>query len=213
MPLSNMLALMFAMFLMAASPGPGVMATVARCFSGGVKPAILLGCGIVTGDLVFLLAAIFGLSYIAEAIGALFVIIKIAGACYLMWIGAKAIFSDGWKQPVFKQQEDGGTKKREYRSSDFLSGLAITLGNPKVIVFYLSFLPTFVDLQHLSKIDVMLTVMIVVTVLSIVLLAYIFATTTAKTFLSSAERNRKYFSKAGGVMLFGSGIFLLGKTS
>ncbi len=78
-----------AMLILAASPGPGVFATVARALSSGFRPAVGVIAGIVAGDIIFLGLAVFGLSVIAQAMGEFFFIIKIVGGAYLIWLGLK----------------------------------------------------------------------------------------------------------------------------
>ena len=87
MSLLSVLLLAGAMFVLAATPGPGVFATVARALASGFVPAAELVVGIVIGDLVYLLLAIFGLGALAAVLGELFVVVKYAGAAYLLWLG------------------------------------------------------------------------------------------------------------------------------
>jgi len=73
--------------VLAASPGPGVFATVARSLASGFRPALAVICGIILGDIIFLLLATFGLSMIAQALGDLFLVVKICGGAYLVfWV-------------------------------------------------------------------------------------------------------------------------------
>ena len=146
MSLISLLALAGAMLLLAITPGPGVFATVARALASGFGPSAVVVIGIVMGDLIFLLFAIYGLTAIAENLHGLFLVIKYIGASYLVYLGIKL-----WREKPEKIQ----LQAIGYRSwkSNFLTGLFITLGNPKVILFYLGFLPTFVDLTNLSGID------------------------------------------------------------
>ena len=87
MTLISTLALAGAMFLLAVTPGPGVFATVARSLASGFGHAAVVVAGIVTGDLLFLLLAIFGLASFAELLGDFFLVVKIAGGLYLLWLG------------------------------------------------------------------------------------------------------------------------------
>ena len=68
-----------AMLVLAASPGPGVFATVARALASGFRPSLAVISGIVLGDVIFLLFAAFGLSMVARVLGNLFFIVKICG--------------------------------------------------------------------------------------------------------------------------------------
>ena len=68
-----------AIIILAATPGPGMFATIARALASGCREAFSLICGIVFGDIIFLLFAVFGLSIVAQAMGDLFFIVKVCG--------------------------------------------------------------------------------------------------------------------------------------
>ncbi len=193
MTLVSALGLAVAMFLLAVTPGPGVFATVARALSSGVGHASVVILGIVVGDLIFLLLAVFGLSAIADLLGGFFVFIKYAGGTYLIWLGLRIWFV----QPAGKGVT--GIREPSWRAN-FTSGLLITLGNPKVILFYLGFLPTFVDLHVLSGADIWLIAVVVSGVLASVLLAYAVAAGRARKMFTSERAVRRMNRTAGGVM-------------
>jgi threonine/homoserine/homoserine lactone efflux protein len=148
MSVISTLALAGAMLLLAITPGPGVFATVARALASGLQHATFVALGIVTGDLIFFLLAIYGLATVAAHLHSLFIMIKYAGAVYLICLGSKLWLS--------KPENMHIQPAAEYRSrlANFLTGLFVTLGNPKVILFYLGFLPTFVEMTSLSGLDV-----------------------------------------------------------
>ena len=163
MTLYSIIGLSLAMMVLAASPGPGVFATVARSLASGFRPALAVICGIILGDIIFLLLATFGLSMIAQALGDLFLVVKICGGAYLVFLGVKL-----WvKKPELASSKYG--KRTGLGWGNFTSGLVITLSNPKVILFYCGFLPTFLDLSLLTMFDLMVIVAIVTTVLASVL--------------------------------------------
>ena len=99
--------------------------------------------GILVGDLVFLMLAIYGLSAIAETMGDLFVVVKYLGGAYLIWFGLGLWRARSTTVEVEEIQETSWV-------SNFLCGLTITLGDPKAILFYLSFLPAFLDVTRVS---------------------------------------------------------------
>lgn len=198
----NLLAFAAAMFLLAASPGPGVFATLARALASGFSHAAVLVLGIVLGDIIFLLLAIYGLSSMAEFLGSFFTFVKYAGGLYLIWLGVGIWRSKASTKKVLGVREDSWKK-------NFLSGLSITLANPKVIFFYLGFLPTFVDLTRLTYIDILAISVVVVVVLGSVLLSYAFLATRASRLITS-ERNQIRLNRcAGGVMITAGGAILM----
>ena len=204
MTLFSILGLAAAMFLLAITPGPGVFATVSKALSSGFKHAVPVVIGIVVGDLIFLLLAIYGLSVIAETFGNLFTIIKYLGGGYLIWLGIKLWRSNPIKAEITESKSQAG-------KYSFLGGLSITLGNPKVILFYLGFLPTFIDLNMLSSIDVAIVAFVVSLVLGSVMLFYAFTASRARRLFKSESAQNKMNKTAGSVMI-GTGAILLSKT-
>ncbi len=204
MTIFSILGLAAAMFLLAITPGPGVFATVSKALSSEFKHAVSVIIGIVAGDLIFLLLAIYGLSAIAETFGTLFTIIKYLGGGYLIWLGIKLWRSNPTKSGIAESKPQSG-------KYSFLGGLSITLGNPKVILFYLGFLPTFVDLNMLSTIDVAVVAFVVSLVLGSVMLFYAFTASRARQLFKSESAQKKMNKTAGSVMI-GTGAILLSKT-
>lgn len=155
----------------------------------------------VIGDIVFLLLAIFGLSAIASILGDFFIIVKYIGGMYLLYLGYKIITT--------KEEE---TNIREIKSlswkKNFIAGLLITLSNPKVIFFYLGFLPTFINLETLTISDIVIVTTLVTIVLSVVLLAYAYSANSAKKLFKSKSAKRKINIVAGSVMITAGGVLI-----
>jgi RhtB (resistance to homoserine/threonine) family protein len=123
------------------SPGPDMLYTAARSLSQGTKAGILSTLGIFTGCLFHIAAAVFGLSKIIQESILLFSIIKYAGAAYLIYLGLKSFIKR-------KKKETGITKLQPMTYQKiFLQGMITNLLNPKVAIFFLSFLPQFIDPQ------------------------------------------------------------------
>jgi len=184
-----------AMVVLAASPGPGVFATVARALASGFRPAFAVIGGIVLGDVIFLLLATFGLSMIAQALGDLFLIVKIIGGAYLIFLGIRI-----WiKEPEIVSS--AGDPNNHPGWGNFISGLLITLSNPKVILFYCGFLPTFLDLSTLTISDLVLIASIVAAVLIGVLSTYAFLASRARQMFSERKTIRRLNRAAGSVMV------------
>ncbi|MHC3994051.1 LysE family translocator [Thiomicrolovo sp. ZZH C-3] len=189
-----------AMFVLAVTPGPGVFITVSKALASGFKNTLPVIAGIVTGDLIFLLFAIFGLAAIAETFETMFLIIKYLGAGYLIWLGIKL-----WRSHPEKMEIAASKKHR------FLGGLSITLGNPKVILFYLGFLPTFVDLNALSGLDVFSIAFIVSSILGAVMSFYAYSSSRARQLFKN-ERTQKHMNEVAGSVMIGTGSLLLYRT-
>ena len=184
-----------AMLVLAASPGPGVFATTARAMASGFRPTLAVIWGIVLGDIIFLLFAAFGLSMVARVLGNLFFMVKICGGAYLIWLGIKI-----WLQkPETIQNHQNSDTRSNW--GNFVSGLIITLSNPKVILFYCGFLPTFLDLSVLTIIDLALIVAIITLVLSGVLITYAYLASRARKLFTHERAVKRLNRAAGGVMV------------
>ena len=143
MTLTAALALFAAMFALAVVPGPSVVAVVARTLSSGLVPGLVMTAGLAVGDLVLIGLVTRGLAMAATQITLLFVLLRYLGSAYLIWLGVQLLRS----RPAAIQLED---RAPQSLASDFIGGLAITLSDPKALLFYVSFLPAYVDLSQAS---------------------------------------------------------------
>ncbi len=192
-----------AMFALALTPGPGVFATVATALASGFSRAAMVALGIVAGDLLFLMAAVFGLGALAEWMGGLFTIVKWLGAAYLIWLGIKL-----WRsEPSGPEASNQATASAK---ASFTNGLFITLGNPKVILFYLGFLPAFVDLSSLTATDVTVIAVVVSLVLGATMLGYAYAASSARR-LFQTPRAKTVLNRASGGVMIATGTVLAAK--
>ncbi len=197
--LLNSLALISAMFVLAISPGPWVFATISRAIASGFRNASLLIFGIVVGDIIYLLLANFGLNIIARVLGEFLIFVRYIARFYLIYLGYKIW---GLNQS-FNIVKCSISWKR-----DFFSGLLITLSNPKVIIFYLTFLPAFIDLELLRRYDIIIIITIVSVTLAFVLLSYAYMASRAKEFIKSKKAIKRLNQISGGVMI-GAGSLLI----
>ncbi len=191
-----------AIFIFMATPGPGTLAVVSRALGSGFKHAIFMSIGMVLGDIVFLLLAIFGLNIVAQTFSTLFIIIKILGGIYLIYLGFKIFMA---KTSHF----DVNTQKNSTLSSDFFAGLFITLSNPKVIAFYVGFLPTFLDLSKLNHEDILLVVLLVLSTLSTILTIYAYFANRARESIKKPKIQNIMNRLAGSIMIFVGGFLII----
>lgn len=184
-----------AIIVLAATPGPGMFATIARALASGFREAFALICGIVFGDIIFLLFAIFGLSIVAQALGEFFFIVKICGGIYLIFLGIKIWRKEPGNMDIKYKQD------KKTRLENFTSGLLITLANPKVILFYCGFLPTFLDLSTLSIVDFFIVLTIAATGVTCVLSTYAFIASRTRQMFTNKKIAKRFNQAAGGVMV------------
>lgn len=199
MSLEAALTFTLTMTLFALTPGPGMLAIVARALASGFWTGFGFILGIVLADMAFVLLAVFGLGLIAEALGGLFLIVKIAGGAYLIWLGWKA-----WTAPVLLTTVAGQSTRRGLLRAT-LEGIAITLGNPKVIVFYGALLPTFFDLTALGSGGIVTLMAIVGAVVLVTNSAIALAASRARTSLRSPKAVR-WINRGAGTAMIGAGI-------
>ena len=202
MSLETLLAFTLAMFLLAASPGPGFLMVVARALTGGFTAGLAAIAGLVLGDILFLVLAILGLSALAAVMGEFFLAVKILGALYLVWLGVKT-----WRSrpdlPEMDTPEAPRTKLPHRRSAAL--GFFVTLGNPKAILFYGALLPTFIDVAALTASDVAVLSVVVTLVLFAVLGVYAFLAARAGRLLKS-PRAVTWLNRVTGGLLVGAGV-------
>ncbi len=198
------LALAALCFVSMVAPGPGVMALVGHALAGGFRRSIGFILGMVSGDLVFLSLAILGMAALAHTFEELFLAIRFAAAGYLVYLGVKA-----WRAvpKVLGALANEDDIARVHHAKGYFSGLAVTLSNPKVIIFYIGILPGFVDLTALSATDVVVVAAIVVGVLASLMTGYALAAGRARHMLKS-ERALRRLNRGSGSVMIGAGIFI-----
>lgn len=200
MTLTTSFSLFIAMLILAVIPGPGIFAVVARSISSGLAHGLLAVVGIVCGDYVFILLSLYGLSTIAQHMGEMFLIIKYIGAAYLCWLGWQMIRA----KPVAAEIQPLNCASG---FANFLTGLFTTLGNPKAILFYVSFFPAFIDMQTVSLLDAGSIMVIATVAVGGVMATYAYTASKARHFFTNTNAIRKLNVTAGGIML-GSGTLL-----
>jgi threonine/homoserine/homoserine lactone efflux protein len=200
----SIISLAIAFFILAVTPGPGVLATVGRSLSSGFRPAAFFVLGILFGDLFFLTLAIFGLGFIATAMGKLFIIVKILSGGYLIYLGAKLLISPPGKVEVKIQENNNFTFKNT------LSGFGLTLSNPKTIIFYVSFLPTFMNVTTFSLDDFLIASAEIFIVIGGVLLSYAYLTGYVRKFINN-QKIIKRMNRTSGALLVGVGIVVVAR--
>lgn len=198
MSLESALALAALCFIAMVTPGPGILALVGHALTKGFARTAPMILGMLLGDLVYVLLVVGGLAVIARTFETTFLVIRLLAAAYLVYIGVRA-----WVSGPVKAVRADKTNKGAARG--ILSGLLLTLSNPKVIVFYVGILPGFMDLGALEASDALIAVSIVLGVLLSVLLGYAVAATRARTMLRS-EKTQKIINRGAGSVFIGAGI-------
>ena len=199
------LSFLIAVFIFGITPGPGVFAILARALIHGARSCLALSIGMIISDIVYLIAACFGLAAIATHYGEVFFVIRIVGALYLLYLGYKM-----WTAPV-NFDLDNPDQKQLSKRMGFLQGFLISASNPKVILFYIAFLPTFMDLTVLSGTDIAIaSVLTFVGLLAGLMLIATFAARARIWFQS--ERAVKGLNRSAGSLMIGAAAYLAGRS-
>lgn len=161
------LALFAGIYLAAvASPGPAVLALTARVLARGKQgiAGFIAGCAI--GDLIWFTLAAAGLAVIAQTMHEVFLVIKYAGVAYLLYIAYRL-----WTAPADPSAK-APKLTADTNTSMLVAGLALTLSNPKTMVFFLAILPTVVDLATLSTLGFVEIGLVIAVCLPAVMMVY-----------------------------------------
>lgn len=136
----TLLAFSVAAAAIVAAPGPGQALVLTRTLQGGTRPGIWTAFGLELGTVVHTFAAALGLSAILATSAMAFAIVKYLGAAYLVWLGIRAFRSGQADTP------ETTARQEHVRTTRLVTQAAVTgILNPKVAVFFLAFLPQFVD--------------------------------------------------------------------
>lgn len=134
-----LIAFFLASSVFAATPGPGMLYAAAQTVAGGRRAGVFAAVGMAVGGYVHVLAATFGLALIFAAIPALYVALKIVGALYLIWLGARLFWMARPMAPI-----EPATIERIPRRA-FWQSVTVEALNPKTALFFVAFLPQFTD--------------------------------------------------------------------
>jgi threonine/homoserine/homoserine lactone efflux protein len=193
MDLAGLLVFAGVYFLAVASPGPGIAAIVARSLSTGFRRAVPFVLGIAAADLIWLTFSALGLTLLMQSFHGLFLAIKYAGCAYLIYLAWKL-----WTAPVKSLEDQPAARGEGVRL--FLGGVALTLGNPKVMVFFVSILPLVVDLQALTPLAFVEVAVLTMLIINTTLLGYAYAADRARRLVASPRTMRRINRITGGVM-------------
>lgn len=189
--MAHYLAFLFASFLLLITPGPAVLFIVSRSLDQGPKAGVISVTGIALGALAHVFFAVCGLSALVSASATAFLLLKYAGAAYLIYLGITKLL-EGPEAPA---------ERAPLRAKVFWQAFWVELLNPKVALFFLSFLPQFVDV---SKGNVSRQVLF----LGLSYVAFAFCTNSAYA-LAAGKFGLIARRKAGGIGKWISGITYL----
>jgi threonine/homoserine/homoserine lactone efflux protein len=146
MTLAQWLPFALASAILVAIPGPTVLLVVSYALGHGRKYALATTAGVALGDLTSMTASMLGLGVLLAASAELFMVLKWVGAAYLFYLGIKL-----WRAPVM--DPDAVRTPEEVRTSRIVAhAYAVTTLNPKSIIFFVAFVPQFID-PHVASVS------------------------------------------------------------
>lgn len=200
MDISALPAFLLAVVVIAASPGPAVVLILQRAGAHGFRAAIPTVLGIEAGLFLWALAAGTGMAALVAASETAFLILRVAGAIFLVYLGVKAIRS-GWRlrgrddaEPLPKVDAPKGHRA-------FAEGLIVQLANPKAAVFLFAFYPQFVPAEGPVLLTTVTLGAIQVSLETILYLGLAFAVGSASAWFSRTSVRRRLDYVSGAVLI------------
>jgi threonine/homoserine/homoserine lactone efflux protein len=201
-PAANLLTFAVAAFVLIVIPGPSVLFVIGRSLALGRIGGLLSVLGNALGIFTVALAAAFGVGAIIERSAVAFTVLKIAGGCYLIYLGIKAIRH---RNKVAERTLSRVMSRGHLRT--LVEGFLVGVSNPKAVVFMIAILPQFVD--HRSGNIPLQLVMLGVIFITIGVLsdgAWALAAGVARDWFARSPRRIAQLSATGGVMMIGIGV-------
>jgi threonine/homoserine/homoserine lactone efflux protein len=194
-----------ALLVNSGTPGPSVTALVARVVTRGARDVLPFLAAMWIGEGLWLAAAIFGLAVIAAQFQSVFVLIKYCGVAYLGYLA--------WRMWTNSEEDASGLSSPKGRPLQmFLGGFAITLGNPKIMVFYLALLPSIIDVEKMGAGSFPVLTMTMLTVLMCVDLAWVLLAARARALLNS-KRAMKIAHRCGAAAMAGAAAAIVARSN
>jgi threonine/homoserine/homoserine lactone efflux protein len=185
-------------------PGPAVLLTLTQTVKGGLRAGIITGVGIAVGDLIHTFAAVLGLSAILMTSALAFEMVKYLGAAYLIFLGIKALLE---KTKKLEQP----TAKKENPAVSFRQALLIELLNPKTALFFVAFLPQFVQPGGAPVVYQLLSLGLVFVLMSILYTSFLafLASSLGNKLFSRKDKMSRWQGKVVGTIYIGLGLQLV----
>jgi len=192
-------AFVIAIVIFLAIPGPGNLALITSTGKGGIRGGLAATLGVIAGDQVLMWLAVAGVAALLAATPAAFSAVQWVGAAYLAWLGWKMLTAQPGDAPVLN------IRPRQY----FQQAAAITLLNPKAIVFYMAFFPLFVDpARHQGLVTFGAMALTIAALTFLYGLVVVLLTHHLAERLRASPRITRTLEKLAGVFLIGFGVKL-----
>lgn len=203
-PVEILLAFMVTTAVFAFIPGPAMLYAAAQTMAGGRRSGLMAVLGIHLGCYVHIVAAAAGLSVLFHAIPTLYLAVKLAGAAYLVWLGISL-----FRSRSASETDVSGIQPKSGRRA-FVESVTVEVLNPKTAIFFLAFLPQFVDASATFPVWLQLAVFGVVinAMFSFADLVCVFLAGLVVERLKRSGNVQRWVQRAGGTILIGLGAHL-----
>lgn len=198
MSLAHWLPFAIASAIVIIIPGPTVLLVVSYALGHGRRYALATTAGVALGDLTSMTASMLGLGAVLATSAALFAALKWVGAAYLVYLGVKL-----WRAPVSDAQTPDVSETRASRV--FAHAYAVTTLNPKSIVFFVAFVPQFVDLHASAWPQIPILEATFIGLATLNAFGYAMLASSARRAIKSRTVQRAV-NRTGGSMLIGAGV-------
>ena len=203
MNIDTLIIYVFVAFFYIISPGPAILLAIYNGAVNGNKVVMVSALGNIIGLMMLSILSISGLSAILLASSTLFLMVKVVGAFYLIYLGCRQLFSNNKRS-----KEISGINNNRSLSSYFKEGFLVAATNPKPILFFVALFPQFLDTTYsiIPQFIIMTTIFMAFSFLS--LSCYGYLAQRAKGALSNIN-NMKWFHRISGGLFVGMGTSVL----
>lgn len=185
-----------ALAVLVMTPGPVVVATIAKTLVSGWRSSLPLAAGVSIVDVLWPLLAILGLSALVQANADILQWMRYVGGAILIWMGWRLIVGS---KEVLETDPDPALMRRSAWQG-FLAGVLVNLGNPKSIVFFIGILPNLFDITALTTLDVIVILVMSAVVPFLGNVVWALIANRARRFLTSARAVRRVNQASGGAL-------------
>ena len=190
--------------IFACVPGPGLLYAAARTMAHGRRAGWQAAIGLHLGGYAHILAAAFGLAALLDAVPILYAAVKIAGAAYLIWLGYRMFIARDLLAGAELRTDSTGPRRALWQS------VLVELLNPKTALFFLAFLPQFVDLA--AAFPIWLQILILGTIVNVMFsatdIACVLLSDRAMRLLAASRTVNRLAHRVGGGVLMALGVNL-----
>lgn len=190
-----------ALFLICATPGPNMLHVMVQSIHHGARRSVASMAGLMTANIVCLLASAAGLGALLKASPALFDVLRYAGVAYLVWLGVKA-----WRAPVSESSDAEKPAPPSLRAM-YAAGLGTGFSNPKLIIFAAALFPQFINPHAAIAPQLAILIGSFTAIEGLWFATYALGGRSLAAWLAPANRQRLFNRVTGGVFVaFGAAL-------